>query len=51
MCNEIIIKDIRTKNLYFRLFVEELKQHHPGYANASVNDRERIKEVNFQFFI
>lgn len=28
-----------------RLFVEELKQHHPEYLNVSVNDRERVKEV------
>jgi hypothetical protein len=32
-------------DFYFRLFVEELKLHHPGYAKASVNDRERVKEV------
>ncbi len=30
----------------FRLFVEELKLHHPGYATVSVNDRERVKGVN-----
>jgi len=32
---------------YYRLFVEELKLHHPGYATVSVNDRERVKTVNF----
>ncbi|CAF0803905.1 unnamed protein product [Adineta steineri] len=30
---------------YITLFVEELKLHHPGYAKASVNDRERVKEI------
>ena len=29
-----------------RLFVEELKLHHPGFANVSVSERERVKTVN-----
>ena len=44
-----MLKYIRKKivKFYFRLFVEELKLHHPGYATASINDRERVKEVKF----
>jgi hypothetical protein len=37
-------KRIEVSN--FRLFVEELKLHHPGYATVSVIDRERVKGVN-----
>lgn len=40
--------DIRSFLVIFcvrRLFVAELKQHHPEYLNVSVNDRERVKEV------
>lgn len=29
----------------FRLFVEELKLHHPGFATVSIDERERVKEV------
>jgi hypothetical protein len=47
--SEGIIKKIRRRNFYFRLFVQELKLHHPFFATVSVADRERVKEVTFYF--
>ena len=38
---------IRLIDRNFRLFVEELKLRHPGYATVSTDERERIKEVVF----
>ena len=38
---------IRLIDRNFRLFVEELRLHHPGYATVSIDERERIKEVVF----
>lgn len=34
-----------TRSFLFSLFVEELKRSHPNYSNASIGDRERVKEV------